>query len=74
MVDLFFPVPEFNIRETSMWHPFLLKGYIHEVCETVYPMMEQESSSLLIALGRIFGRLQCLPNAIVCMQKASGRL
>ena len=74
LVDLFFPVPEFNIRKESVWHPFLSKGYIREFHETIGSMTNQESSSLLMALGRIFGRLQCLPNAVACTQKACGRL
>jgi len=74
MVQIFFPDPEFNIRKHSVWHPFLIKGYIREFHETLYSMTEKESSSLLLALARIFGRIQCLPNAVACTQKSCGRL
>jgi hypothetical protein len=74
MVHLFFPIPEFNIRKDSVWHPFLTKGYIREFHETLYPMTDKDTSSLLHALGKIFGRIQCLPNAVACTQKACGRL
>jgi hypothetical protein len=37
-------------------------------------MTEEESSSLLIGLKRIFGRIQCLPSAVSCTYKACGRL
>ena len=74
MVHLFFPDPELNIRERSVWHPFLSKGYIREFHETIYPMTEKDSASLLRNLGKIFGRVQCLPNAVACTTKACGRL
>lgn len=74
MVHVFFPVPEFNIGEKSVWHPFLTKGYIQEFHATLYPMMESDTSSLLHALGKILGRIQCLPNALACTQKSCGRL
>jgi hypothetical protein len=74
MMHIFFPVPEFNIHERSVWHPFLTKGYIREFHQTIDPMTEDESSSLLRALGRIFGRIQCLPNAVAGTAKACGRL
>ncbi|KIM79874.1 hypothetical protein PILCRDRAFT_790708 [Piloderma croceum F 1598] len=35
---------------------------------------EDDVSSLLRALGRIFGRIQCLPNAVTCTQRSCGRL
>src|ERR1700683_11614 len=37
-------------------------------------MTEKESASLLCELSRIFGRVQCLPNVVVCTAKACGRL
>jgi hypothetical protein len=74
MVHIFFPTPEFNIRDKSVWYPFLTKGYIREFHATLYPMTEKDSSSLLRALGKILGRIQCLPNAMACTQKACGRL
>jgi len=74
MTHIFFPRPEFNIHERSVWHPFLTKGYIREFHQTINPMTEDESSSLLRALGRIFGRIQCLPNAVAGTAKACGRL
>jgi hypothetical protein len=74
MMTLFFPIPELNIRKDSVWHPFLIKGYIHEFHEKHYTMSEKEKSSLLLGLKRIFGRLQCLPNAVACSRKACGRL
>jgi hypothetical protein len=74
MVELFFPMPEFNIHENSVWHPFFLKGYIHEYHRTLSGMTEEESSLLLIGLKRIFGRIQCLPSAVSCTPKACGRL
>jgi hypothetical protein len=74
MVHLFFPNPELNIQERSVWHPFLIKGYIKEFHETIYPMTEKDSASLLQNLGKIFGRVQCLPNAEACTTKACGTL
>ena len=74
LVHLFFPIPEFNIRKNSVWHPFLTKGYIREFHETLYPMTDKDTSSLLNDLGKIFGRIQCLPNAVACTSKACGRL
>ena len=74
MVDLFFPSAECNIRKDSVWHPFLTKGYIREFHETIYPMAEEDVASLMQRLRRIFGRIQCLPNAVACTQKACGRL
>jgi hypothetical protein len=74
MVDLFFPGLDVNIREKSVWHPFMTRGYIREFHQTIHSMTEDETSSLLRALGRIFGRIQCLPNAAACTQKSCGRL
>jgi hypothetical protein len=74
MVHLFFPDPELNIQECSVWHPFLIKGYIRELHETIYSMTEKDSASLLQNLGKIFGRVQCLPNAVACTTKACGGL
>ena len=74
MVDLFFPGPDVNIRENSVWRPFLTRGYIREFHQTIHSMTEDDISSLLRALGRIFGRIQCLPNAVTCTQKSCGRL
>jgi hypothetical protein len=74
MVHIFFPDSEFDIREKSVWHPFLTKGYIREFHTTIYSMTEKDSASLLRALGRILGRVQCLPNAVACTQRACGRL
>ena len=74
MVHLFFPIPEFNIWKNSVWHPLLAKGYIKEFHRTLYPMTKNESSSLLLALAKIFCRIQCLPNAVACTEKACGRL
>ena len=74
MMSLFFPIPELNIHKDSVWHPFLVKGYICQFHEALYAMSEKESSSLLFALKKIFGRLQCLPNAVTCTRKACGRL
>ena len=74
MVHIFFPTSEFNICKDSVWHPFLTKGYIQEFHKVLYPMMEKESSSLLLALGKILDWIQCLPNAVACTQKACSRL
>jgi hypothetical protein len=74
MMSLFFPIPELNICKDSVWHPFLVKGYIHEFHAMLYTMSEKESSSLLSALKKIFGRLQCLPNVVACTSRACGRL
>ena len=74
MVDLFFPGPDVNILEKSVWHPFVTRGYIWEFHQTIHSMIEDKISSLLRALGRIFGRIQCLPNAVTCTQKSCGRL
>ena len=74
MVDLFFPSPEINVREKSVWHPLVTRGYIREFHQTIHLMTEDEISSLLRALGRIFGRIQCLPNAVTCTQRSCGRL
>jgi len=60
-MSLFFPIPDPNMRKDSVWHPFLAKGYLHEFHEMLHGMSEKESSSLLLALKKIFGRLQCLP-------------
>ena len=73
-IHLFFPDPELNIWECSVWHPFLIKGYIREFHETIYPITEKDSAFLLQNLGKIFGRVQCLPNAVACTTKACGRL
>jgi hypothetical protein len=74
MVELFFPMPEFKIGKNSVWYPFFLKGYINEYHKTLHSMTEEESSSLLVGLKRIFGRIQCLPSAVSCTPKACGRL
>jgi hypothetical protein len=74
MVDLFFPGLDVNILEKSVWHPFVTRGYIQEFHRTIHSMIEDKISSLLRALGRIFGRIQCLPNAVTCTQKSCGRL
>jgi hypothetical protein len=37
-------------------------------------MAEEDVASLMQRLRRIFGRIQCLPNAVACTQKACGRL
>jgi hypothetical protein len=74
MVDLFFPGLDVNIHEQSIWHPFLTRGYIGEFHQTIYSMTEDDTSSLLRALGRIFSRIQCFPNAVTCTQKPYGRL
>ena len=66
MVDLFFPAAECNICKDFVWHPFLTKGYIREFHETIYPMAEEDMSSLMQRLCRIFGRIQCLPNVVAC--------
>ena len=74
MMDLFFPGPDVNIRKNSVWHPFSTRGYIREFHQTIHSMTEDDVSSLLRGLGRIFGRIQCLPNAVTCTQRSCGRL
>ena len=74
IMSMFFPIDKSNIRNKSVWHPFLIKGYIKEFHKTIYPMTEKDVSSLLCSLGRILGRIQCLPNAVASTQKACGRL
>jgi len=74
LMSLFFPIPDPNMRKDSVWHPFLAKGYLHEFHEMLHGMSEKESSSLLLALKKIFGRLQCLPSAVACSRRACGRL
>jgi hypothetical protein len=66
LTNVFFLVPELDIRKDSVWIPFLEKAYIKEFHETMYELSDKDSSSLIFLLQKIFGRLQCLPSALPC--------
>ena len=74
LANVFFPVPELDIRKDSVWNPFLEKGYIKEFHETMDELTDRDSSSLIFLLQKIFGRLQCLPSALPCSTRTVGRL
>lgn len=72
--DVFFPPMDKPGGLSSAWKELWEQGYIHEYHELMEELSDDEIENLNTHLGDIFGRLQCLPDAVSHGANAPGKL
>jgi hypothetical protein len=74
-MNVFFPSPEKPQHRDSVWRELFSDGaYISEYHGALETMSNADVTRLQLQLGDIFGRLQCVPNALESTATSVGRL
>jgi hypothetical protein len=76
MVDVFFPSPTMTsqYQKSSVWEPFIKKGYIQEYHHILGSMYDDSRKQLRRALICIFESLQCLPPSLPATKTGKGKI
>jgi hypothetical protein len=62
-VDIYFPPPGVKLHARSLWRSLVSKGYIGKYHDLLEEMSDEDIEVLNFELRKMFGRLQCLPDA-----------
>jgi hypothetical protein len=74
MLDVFFPLPNNQVREGSVWMPFIRCGFIKEYHRVYMEFGNHRHKHLRHRLTMIFEGLQCLPMSLPSGGKSRGKV